>query len=460
MVITPALRGPGKAGKKDSVMIQLYSNRQTKMKALRALSRENIIFLAITLFSFLLMISSGCSLKEIHKQTSLLNNLGHIQGKINITNNQKGPVIVLRFWDDNGIPVLQSSKTAAENGEYEFAAIPGNHYLAAFIDVNKDGKHQLDEHGNYYGKPSKIAVADQQTVTLEPVTISGSFPTPKLKIKAVDKSLRAWLNIGSVVNMGDPRFNKKNYSLGLWQPFDFLEKAEGGLFFFQEFAKNKIPVLFVHGVANGPTLWAGVIDSLDREHFQPWVFYYPTGLPLDIISEYLMEAVSRLQDEYDFKELYVIAHSMGGVITRSFVKKYVEQKPEQSSVLRLVMTVNSPMGGLQAAASGLRNSPIVVPSWRDIAPESAFLQEIDNWNWPSEIAYYLVISFINGKSGDGVVPLQSQALLKLQSEATRIYVFNSEHTETITDPEFLVTLRKVLDQTRRASQERSSRLSH
>ncbi len=393
---------------------------------------------------FLLFSAMGCSLPEISKQATLADNFGTLKGKINVTSNQKGPVIVLRFWDENGVPVLHRSITASENGAYEFSAIPGKHYIAAYIDVNKDGQHQPEEHGNYYGAPSTIEVGDGQVVTVDTITISGPFPTPSTEIKPVDRTVAAWKNIGTVVTLDDPRFTLKNYTLGLWKPFDFLEEAEGGLFFLHAYQKNKVPVLFVHGVSGGPTLWTEFVKSLDQEHFQPWFLYYPSGLRLDMISDYLTEAVSRLQDEYQFKELYVVAHSMGGLVARSFVKKYLERDPHNSQILSLVITVNSPMGGISAASAGVKHSPIVVPSWRDVEPGSEFLQGLQSWTWPEEIPWHLVIAYLDGESDDGVVPLQSQAPPKLQSEATRIYIFNQEHTATLADEAFHATLNRIL----------------
>jgi hypothetical protein len=247
-----------------------------------------------------------------------------------------------------------------------------------------------------------------------------------------------------VTTLDDPRFIRDNYKMGLWRPFDFLDVAEGGLFFLQEYEQGKVPVLFIHGVLGGPTDWRTAIESLDRERFQPWVFFYPSGLRLDMISDYLVEAVSRLQNKYSFERFNVAAHSMGGLVTRSFIKKYVAHAPGNSSRLGLVMTVNSPMAGMGAAASGVKHSPIVVPSWRDVEPGSAFLQDIHAWNWPEGIPYHLVISYKDGKSGDGTVPLQSQVPLKLQSESTRMYVFNNDHVGTINDQDFLALFNGIL----------------
>lgn len=102
---------------------------------------------------------SGCSLMKIHNQTKLIDNLGTIKGKIRIANDQKDPIIVLRFLDEDGILVLKQGVIANGNGGYEFLVVAGKHYIAAFVDVNNDGKYQAEEHGNYYGDPSTIDVA-------------------------------------------------------------------------------------------------------------------------------------------------------------------------------------------------------------------------------------------------------------------------------------------------------------
>ncbi len=389
---------------------------------------------------------SGCSLREIHEQTTLIDNLGTIKGKIRTTSDQKGPIRVLRFLDEDGNPALKQSVITNDQGEYEFPAVPGRYYMAAFIDVNNDGKYQAEEHGNYYGAPTTIAVTKNKTVIVETIMINGPVPKPAIEIKPIDKTVAIWKNIGPVVTMADPRFTPENYSNGLWKPVDFLKQAEGGVFFLQEYNDNKIPVLLVHGVNNGPTLWTQVVDSFDDEYFQPWVYYYPSGFRLDMISDYLVEAVTELQDKLEFSEFYVVAHSMGGLVTRSFVKKYIERSPENLKRLGLVMTVNSPMAGMAAAAAGVNHSPIVVPSWRDVTPDSEFLKGINDWNWPEEIPYHLVTSYLDSESGDGVVPLQSQAQWKLQTEATRIYIFNEEHTRIINNKKFHALLNNLLKQ--------------
>jgi pimeloyl-ACP methyl ester carboxylesterase len=230
----------------------------------------------------------------------------------------------------------------------------------------------------------------------------------------------------------------------MWKPVEFLTRVGGGLLFLQPYQAIKIPVLFIHGINGGPTDWEAAIRQLDRTRFQPWVLYYPSGLRLDMISDYLAAALSRLHDEYDFNRLLVVAHSMGGLVTRSFVRKYLDRYPDQAGVIRLVMTVNSPMAGMKSAASGVNNSPLVVPAWRDVAENSDFLLDLHAWAWPADIPYHLVFSYKTGGSDDGTVSLQSQIPLKLQVEAVRVYGFNDTHAGILNDPAFLELFHAIL----------------
>jgi hypothetical protein len=409
------------------------------------LTNKQIRFFVLSVFCIFFALT-GCSLKEIKEQTQEVGNVGYIQGKIKVESDEKGTVVVLRFRDENGVPIKESRVIASKNGEYSFPVTPGFHYIAAFIDANNDNKYQHEEHGNYHGHPTKIVVPPHQTVTIDTIEIKGQVLNPDTEVKEIDRTKSVWRNIGAVVTMDDPRFTRDNYDMGLWKPFDFIEHAEGGLLFLHEYQKGKMPVIFVHGVMGGPTDFESVIKSLDNKYFQPWVLYYPSGLRLDMVSYYLVEAVEQLQNKYGFNQFYVVAHSMGGLVARSFVKKYVERSPDYINKLRLVMTINSPMNGMSAAASGVKYSPIVVPSWLDVEPGSEFLKGIHSWNWPKEIPYHLVISYTDGESGDSVVPLQSQSQPKLQSESTRMYIFNNNHVGTLNDKGFLQLFNMILSE--------------
>ena len=103
------------------------------------------------------------------------------------------------------------------------------------------------------------------------------------------------------------------------------------------------------------------------------------------------------------------------------------------------------MMGMSSAAQGVKMSPIVIPSWYDVAKDSPFIRQILDWPWPDEIPYHLVFSYQTGKSSDGVVPLESQIPISLQNEAIRIYGFNAGHALVLTEPEFITTFTRIVN---------------
>lgn len=378
----------------------------------------------------------GCALMEVRSQSSLIGSLGVAQGTIECATEQNGPIVVVRFRETNGLFSLDGMTQADSHGAYKFTLIPGTYYIAAFIDSNNDGIYQPGEAWNHHGKPSGITVESGQTVTVEPLIIAGTPPALLNSVK-VEKNLPLPIaNIGRVAHLDDPIMTRDNYSMGMWRPVDFLVQIGGGLLFLQTFEKGKIPVIFVHGINGGPTDLKGLVESLERDRFQPWVLYYPTGLRLDMVSDYLVTAVASMQSRHGFTRFAVVSHSMGGLVTRSFVKKYVERYPDRLDNLVLVMTINSPMGGMPSAAYGV-NAPVMIQSWRDLAPGSDFLEGITAWSWPPAIPYYLIVSYTSGKDGDGVVPMESQAPLKLQQEAVRMFGIQDSHAGTLTSERFL-----------------------
>jgi len=111
---------------------------------------------------------------------------------------------------------------------------------------------------------------------------------------------------------------------------------------------------------------------------------------------------------------------MGGLVARSFIMKYQKEYPSHFQNIKFVMTINTPMLGMSSADIGVRFSPIVILSWRDIAPGSDFLNKLNTWKWPDSVPYHLVFSYKSGEGDDGVVNLESQITNKLQLEAVNM----------------------------------------
>ena len=117
---------------------------------------------------------------------------------------------------------------------------------------------------------------------------------------------------------------------GLMDP-QALQSAQG-LYMLQPYQKDKIPVVFVHGLISSPMTWLPMINGLMgdpklRERYQFWYFSYPTGNPVLYSSMLLRQALLNAQATFDpegsnpaFNNMLVIGHSMGGLLTKSMVQ--------------------------------------------------------------------------------------------------------------------------------------------
>ncbi len=113
-------------------------------------------------------------------------------------------------------------------------------------------------------------------------------------------------------------------SLGLLSPEKAQERA--GIFATQPYDRNKIPVLFVHGLNSDPHIWedalnAVVGDPVLRTRYQLWYFIYPTGMGVPgsarLLRKDLVETRRRFDpnnDDPGFNNMVIVGHSMGGIL--------------------------------------------------------------------------------------------------------------------------------------------------
>jgi len=396
---------------------------------------------------------SGCSfakqLKQkvdaVRQQVQTIDQRGSIAGKVVNRSGRSGPILASLLKREDGFVRWIDAYPVSGNDAYKFFGIPGSYTVGAFVDANRDGEYQTSEPATYLGEDQKLPTffelrADKKN-SLQTLVIKNTL-APELSARIVYDTNQALQASGRVVSLRDRMFSRENARLGMWQPLDFTERVGGGLFLLKEYRQNRIPVIFVHGITGTPVDWKKPIRALDPKRFQPLVFYYASGLPLDAVSEFLLKTVNKLQSRHRFPEFYVAAHSMGGLVTRSFVKKYVDGG--NPARIGLVMTANSPMQGLKSAQTGVNYFPIVIPAWRDVAYQSEFVKSLHDWSWPTDIPYHLVFSYLPGEKGDGVVELESQIPRSLQQEASGVYGFQAEHTELLRKRDFVTLFNKLM----------------
>ena len=235
------------------------------------------------------------------------------------------------------------------------------------------------------------------------------------------------------MRMGDldsPSFLESNGRRGLWKPVSFVREKRGGLYLLEPYDAKRIPVLFIHGAGGTPQDWRYFIGQLVRTRYQAWVYYYPSGLPIDMSASWLDNFVTELHRQYGFPRLAIAAHSMGGLVARRFLAMNADGAGRRYETL--LATFSTPFGGVPAARLGLRLGDYAVPSWRDLAPESAFLRTLKAQPLPASVRHHLFFGYRedgDGHDSDGVISVASQ----LAAKAARSYGFRTDHADILED---------------------------
>jgi pimeloyl-ACP methyl ester carboxylesterase len=249
--------------------------------------------------------------------------------------------------------------------------------------------------------------------------------------------------VGEVASLADPRFAEAIAEDGLWRPFDFLFKGHPGVYFLGAYDGTKIPVLFVHGISGTPANFRTLIERLDRRRFQPWVYYYPSGASLAAVADHLTQTMRKLELQYGFGSFAVVAHSMGGLVSRGFLQRY---RAGGKAAIPLFVSIATPWDGHKAAELGVKTAPAVVRVWIDMAPGSDYLLSL--YAHDPGVPHYLMFAFRQsgvslGEASDGTVSLASH-----QQGAMRVEGFDETHISVLESAAVSERLNALLERIR------------
>ena len=432
-----------------------------------AASLRGMMSLGKTIISivFPLIILAGCQFIDLGSDLEEMEGLSSIQGSILQDEPGDDPIAVALFSEEMSRDQVIDAKLI-ESQEFQFTVPPGNYFIFAFEDINGDFDYQPGEPAGHFGDPSAIAIgADTEQIAIE-VTLYREFKladaggdkpkTAKENDEHLPKLWRGRANIGEIKELDDPRFDEGLGKVGMWQPLRFSIEAGPGLFMLEAYDPNKVPIVFVHGIGGSPRIWRDVIDGLDRQRFQPWVLSYASGLPLDANADYLFEALTQLQITHGFEAFYLVAHSMGGLVSQAFINR---DHAWISRHLELFVTLGTPWGGHDAAKLGVDYAPAVVPAWRDMVPRSDLLTGLRDRSLPEDLPYHLLFAYngnslVSSEPNDGTVTIASQLDHVAQKRASKVYGFDTDHSGIVSDETAIELLNELFDQTdRRTSQE-------
>ncbi|GAA5215113.1 esterase/lipase family protein [Corallincola platygyrae] len=384
----------------------------------------------------------GCSfiklssdLEAIKKQYRLID--GEVLSAEESSNT--APIVLVRYYQQGERHIARMYERLPDNNQFLVLLDSQPSYLIAIEDENRNGKYDKGERYGQYGEPTALTIDSPisdisiELNQIEP--LSSTFVTDVLSFGIAYLPARQVNQMGAVSNLSELNIGLSGGKMGVWQPNKFLETKPLGILQLQPYSKDKTPVLFIHGMGGFPEQFSDFIDRLDRTRYQPWVYSYPSGMRLGLVSYHLNLLLGHLYEEYQFSEIDIVAHSMGGLVSKGALLRCGSSCPF-SGVLTSIAT---PWSGHKSAKTGVAMAPLAVPSWFDMQPESQFLKWLELEKLPDSFKFNMAFAYrskgLSRENNDGAVTLESQLAIHAQEDALDIRGFNETHTSILKSKE-------------------------
>src|SRR5688572_28903014 len=346
------------------------------------------------LATVLLAALTACGMLAVKEQQAKLDANCRIGGRVDAERVDAAPLIVVLARQRGETWQVADHFVLERPGLWGFAASAGTYGVVAFQDLNRDLKLQPDEpylrvdqdrlHTCKAGeRRMDLALripADGRSRFAETLDISAL--QARTFTEQLELSLAQVTAVGEISSLSDPRFAQSIAEDGLWRPFDFLFKGHPGVYFLDAYDRTKVPVLFVHGINGSPQNFKTLIERLDRQRFQPWVYYYPSG----------------------------------------------------AALLPVVVSISTPWDGHKAAEWGAKAPIASARVFTDMSPGSEYLRSLYGRN--PGVPHHLLFSYRNagvlgGEASDGTVTVASQLRPAAQNGAVRVEGFNETHMSVL-----------------------------
>ncbi len=400
---------------------------------------------------------TGCSMYTLRQEVDTLNDSKVLVGTILASGVvEKAPIIVLAYAKTGANLKIAHFTELHEPGPYELIVPKGEYFIFAFVDINRDLKYQEGEPCGQYSDHSLSVkhsggVVINLNIALKKHEDGIDFPAGTVVAQTRPKYLHS-TSPGAIATLNDPLFDPENGVKGYWQPLEFFRKNGGNVYFLHPYDPKKIPILFVHGATGSPRGWEYLVSNIDLNHYQPWFYYYPSGASLKSMADLLFWKIFNLQTKYQFKDLDIIAHSMGGLVVRSFLVDHGRQFPSINTFISL----STPWSGDRLSEMGVKYSPGVIPAWKDMGLQSEFVRALYRKPLPEGINFYLLFGHEGNRNpfrsnNDGVVTLESELDPRVQEEAKMVYGFKEDHSSILSSKRVATIINTILTSNNRAT---------
>ena len=419
------------------------------------LSRLKRLFASIALAASGLLISS-CGIVDLKEDLDhVTEGYGYLKGIA--TGPDDGSAILLGLFKNGQDGMSIVNVRAVESGEPFFLLVSkANYTLLAFSDTNGDFAYQSGEPAariddpiiNWFSNMEGQERADTTALVIQQIELASTVDLDTkldLSVSALHEGSNIARNFLRVVSWDDESFSAENMELGMWKPGAFQENVGYGLYVLKEFDPAQKSILLVHGINDTPRIFEDFASAIPDD-YQLLLFHYPSAFPLEYTSYTLNEVVDELIRRYQIPQLDVVAHSMGGLVSKGLIYQADEALRQR---MRLFISMASPFGGHSAAAAGLKWSPVIAPVWWAMAPGSDYLQKIDSVDLTQGPNHHLIYSYSHEVGGereedDGVVTVESQLSESAQRNAIATYGVADNHVGVVTNPCTLALVPAIL----------------
>lgn len=389
--------------------------------------------------------ATGGQMNPRRGNTSPTYNSAVIKGTVSGAGAAGNSTLILAYRPQDEKKEYKDGVVANSQGSFMLYLPQGEYQLFAITDYNRNGIFENDEVSGLYGsdlQPEKITLQEgdlKNHVVIRTARANSSKIILPLEWheKENQKVVRQTTYNGQILKVYDESFSPENAQIGYWNPSSFMKAYGAHIYQSEAYHPQKIPILFVHGTEGSPHNWIYFYMRLDRSRYQPWFFYYPSGIRLPLAAALLNEELRELHEKYGFRRMGVVAHSVGGLTTRFFLTRYPPDG--QNDFVKLFVTLATPWSGFGAADASQVIVHKSIPAWIDMGTQSSFIKTSLEEKPPPHIKHYIFYGKNDKLSGEKALDERAVAF------AVKTFGFDCTHDSILSDRKVFVQFKTVLE---------------